>query len=240
MCAKSSKEKTCVRTSRCRSCGLKAKARLLAGPLFSIYFYFNEWSITKMPLWVEIFLSCKCFSLRSLRIAASVIGSFWGLTCDFWAENAEKKCNGKSDSNKSVAPPCGLRSGQSGSRFAAVLDARLKPRSTWLQRQRQGQRQTRNAGVSPLRRSKCVSGFGRNDDFLGGRRKDKQRQQQILRLRRRMTTRKATATTKTTADPPFGFAQGRLYGMTSNRTGNSKRNDVVGQWCAFDSPGGIE
>ena len=45
-----------------QACGLKVKARLLTGPAFSIYFYFNEWGITKMPHWMEIFLSCKVYS----------------------------------------------------------------------------------------------------------------------------------------------------------------------------------
>jgi hypothetical protein len=44
---------------RVQVCELNAKARLLAGPPFSICFYFSEWSITKMPLSVELFLSGK-------------------------------------------------------------------------------------------------------------------------------------------------------------------------------------
>jgi hypothetical protein len=44
---------------------------------------------------------------------------------------------------------------------------------------------------------------------------------QVLRLRRRMTTKKTT--TKATADPPFDFAQGRLFG--DDNTTNKKNND---------------
>jgi hypothetical protein len=56
------------------------------------------------------------------------VRSFWGLTCDFWAENADKKIKAKAKAIKSVALPFGLHSGlrQSGGRFAAALDAGLK------------------------------------------------------------------------------------------------------------------
>jgi hypothetical protein len=54
------------------------------------------------------------------------------LTCDFWAKNAKNKCSGKnkgkSNGNKSVTSPFGLRSGlrQSGSPRRGWLDAGLK------------------------------------------------------------------------------------------------------------------
>jgi hypothetical protein len=48
---------------------------------------------------------------------------FWGLTCDFWAENAKEKIKAKAKAMKSVTSPCGLRSSlrQSGSAFRAGL-----------------------------------------------------------------------------------------------------------------------
>ena len=59
----SSKEKTCVRTSRCRS-GLNAKARLGGRAFsFSYYFYFNGLRETKMPNLADLFLACKGFGL---------------------------------------------------------------------------------------------------------------------------------------------------------------------------------
>ena len=89
-CAKSSKEKTCVRTSRCRS-GLNAKARLGGRAFsFSYYFYFNGLRETKMPNLADLFLACKGFGLFVFPV---LILDFWrlrGLTCDFWAENDEK------------------------------------------------------------------------------------------------------------------------------------------------------
>jgi hypothetical protein len=70
-----------------KACGLKAKARLLAGPVFSIYFYFNERGLTKMPHCVEMFLSGKPFFLCCFRGWIWKFGGFGVLTCDFWAEN---------------------------------------------------------------------------------------------------------------------------------------------------------
>jgi hypothetical protein len=69
-------------------CELNAKTRLLAGPSFSIYLYFNESGITKMPDWVEIFLSGKPFFLCRFRSGIWKFRGFGVLTCDFWAENA--------------------------------------------------------------------------------------------------------------------------------------------------------
>ena len=50
------------------------------------------------------------------------------MTCDFWAENAEKNTTATAKAIKSIASPFGLRSSlrQSGGRFAAGLDAGLK------------------------------------------------------------------------------------------------------------------
>jgi len=91
MCAKSSKEKTCVRTSGCRVLGLNAKARLVAGPsLFSYYFYFTGLSETKYQFWADLFLACKGCALFGFRVLIFEFGGFWGLTCVFWAENDEK------------------------------------------------------------------------------------------------------------------------------------------------------
>jgi hypothetical protein len=79
-------------------------------------------SILSITVWVELIRQLYLVLIEGVRW-------FWGLTCDFWAENAKKKCNGKcnrkskgkNNGNKSVASPFGLRSGlrQSGGRFAA-------------------------------------------------------------------------------------------------------------------------
>jgi hypothetical protein len=71
--------------------GLNAKARLVAGPfLFSYYFYFNGLSETKCQFWADLFLACKRFGLLGFRVFIFEFERFRGLTCDFWAENAEK------------------------------------------------------------------------------------------------------------------------------------------------------
>jgi hypothetical protein len=70
MCAKSSKEKTCVRTSPVQVSGLNAKARLVAGPfLFSYYFYFKGLSETKCQFWADLFLACKGYGLLGFRVS---------------------------------------------------------------------------------------------------------------------------------------------------------------------------
>jgi hypothetical protein len=91
-CAKSSKEKTCVRTSGA-GLGLNAKTRLGGRAfLFSYYFYSIELSETKMPSLKDLFLACKGFRLFGFPGLSLEFGRFRGLTCDFWAENAKKKC----------------------------------------------------------------------------------------------------------------------------------------------------
>jgi hypothetical protein len=73
--------------------GLNAKARLVAGPfLFFYYFYFNGLGETKMPTLADLFFGCKGCGLLGFRVLIFEFGGFWGLTCDFWAENAENKC----------------------------------------------------------------------------------------------------------------------------------------------------
>ena len=42
--------------------------------LISIYFYFNEFNITKMPFWAEIFLSGKMSRLLDFPISLTVFG----------------------------------------------------------------------------------------------------------------------------------------------------------------------
>jgi hypothetical protein len=87
---------------------------LVAGRfLFSYYFYFNELRETKMPSLLDLFLAGKGFGLFGFACLVFEFGGFQGLTCDFWAENAEKY---KDKGNRSVASPFGLRSGlrQSG------------------------------------------------------------------------------------------------------------------------------
>src|ERR1700756_2143187 len=80
---------------------------------------------------------------------------FWGLTCDFWAENAERNFEGQKTEAKAidlVASPFGLRSclrqsGRAASLLAGrgaespALSQRQKQRQKQKQRQRQKQRQ---------------------------------------------------------------------------------------------------
>jgi hypothetical protein len=71
--------------------GLNAKARLDGRAFsFSYCFYFNGLSETKFQVWRIYFLACKGF--RLFVFAGLMFGflCFRGLTCDFWAENAEK------------------------------------------------------------------------------------------------------------------------------------------------------
>jgi hypothetical protein len=71
--------------------GLNGKARLVAGPfLFSYCFYYIEWGETKIQLGRIYFLACKGCGLLGFRVLISEFGGFRGLTCDFWAENAER------------------------------------------------------------------------------------------------------------------------------------------------------
>jgi hypothetical protein len=91
MCAKSSKEKTCVRTSPVPGLGVKCEGPAVAGPfLFYYYFYFKGLSETKYQFWADLFLACKGCGLLGFRVLISEFGGFWGLTCNFWAENAER------------------------------------------------------------------------------------------------------------------------------------------------------
>jgi hypothetical protein len=48
-------------------CGLKAKARHLAGPLFSIYFYFIKLEVTKMPVLAGLFFGLQVIDLELVR-----------------------------------------------------------------------------------------------------------------------------------------------------------------------------
>jgi hypothetical protein len=63
--------------------GLNAKARLLAGPLFSFYFYFIEVRGTNMPTLMDLFFACSLLILSWLCDLRSLVCEFWGLTCDF-------------------------------------------------------------------------------------------------------------------------------------------------------------
>jgi hypothetical protein len=70
---------------------LKSEARLVGRAFsFSYYFYFNEWSETKMPSLVDLFLARKGFDLFGFPIFIFTFGGFEGLTCDFWAKSEEK------------------------------------------------------------------------------------------------------------------------------------------------------
>jgi hypothetical protein len=60
------------------------------GVFFSYYFYFTELSETKMPSLADLFLACKRFRLLDFPVLFFEFGRFRDLTCDFWAENAEK------------------------------------------------------------------------------------------------------------------------------------------------------
>jgi hypothetical protein len=71
------------------------------GVFFSYYFYFNGLSETKMPNLADLFFGCKGFGLCGFGELILGFGGFWGLTCDFWAENAKQR--------QSVASPFGLR-----------------------------------------------------------------------------------------------------------------------------------
>ncbi len=68
----------------------------MAGPCLKkdffifLYFYFNELSETKFQVWRIYFLACKSSGLLGFPILIFEFGRFRGLTCDFWAENAEK------------------------------------------------------------------------------------------------------------------------------------------------------
>jgi hypothetical protein len=63
----------------------------VAGPfLFSYYFYFKGLSETKYQFWADLFLVGKGCGLLGFRVLILEFGGFWGLTCDFWAENDEK------------------------------------------------------------------------------------------------------------------------------------------------------
>jgi hypothetical protein len=54
---------------------------------------------------------------------------FWGLTCDFWAENVRKKIKARAKAIKSVVYPFGIHSGPS-----TMLRAERKPLRGWLRR----------------------------------------------------------------------------------------------------------
>jgi hypothetical protein len=67
----------------------------VAGPfLFSYYFYFNGLGETKLPTLPDLFLACKGCGLLGFQSLIFGFGGFWGLTCDFWAENAERIFSG--------------------------------------------------------------------------------------------------------------------------------------------------
>jgi hypothetical protein len=63
-----------------------------------------------MPSSADLFLACKRFGLFVFRGLRCRFGEFWGLTCDFWAENDKKKCKGHksvSSSPSGFAPAFG-------------------------------------------------------------------------------------------------------------------------------------
>jgi hypothetical protein len=136
-------------------------------------------SILIIEDWVK--LTCQVYSLLFEGVRW-----FWGLTCDFWAEIAEKNVKAKTRAIKSVASPFGLHSGlrQSGGRFhrerprwmALVLfrlgeDRGRSLRDDNKKGRRKGKCKSKSKsemrGLLRFAARKCASSFDRNDAFKG-------------------------------------------------------------------------
>jgi hypothetical protein len=118
-----------------RASQLKTKARLLAGPCFFFYFYFNELGETKTPVLADLFLARRSFVSSCLWIFECLFLGARGLTCevagffegwvDFVANPSERQRQYSvpidSAQGSGFAPTPRRCSGQSGSRCAVAL-----------------------------------------------------------------------------------------------------------------------
>ena len=115
-----------------------------------------------MPSLADLFLACKRFRLLDFPVLFFEFGRFRDLTCDFWAESAEKMQKQRQDQSlrpSGFAPAFGREVG----RFAAGIDAGLKRRSTWMQRQVLGGVMT--VCIPPI--AKCAMDGAPGDGGLG-------------------------------------------------------------------------
>jgi hypothetical protein len=99
-------EKIDLRLDLRPACGVKDERPVFGrGPTFSLSFYFNEWGITKMPHWVEIFLVASLSFCVASQLNLEVWW-VWGLDMRFLGR---KRMKNKRSGNEFMYGPPGRR-----------------------------------------------------------------------------------------------------------------------------------